>query len=153
MSDKMMKICGKNPDGNATAIGMDANGNLKIKRVWESVVQKDLFSGALSDTGAVTTINNALDLAEQGMVSLRFYNTTDSALKVMLYSDMSAATETLLKDINGENFSFTVAADAHTIITPDDLPVLNYLRYLKLKIQPVTEPTTGQLVVRAVTKR
>lgn len=151
---EIMKVGGRKSDGTAAAIGIDSNGNLRIKRVWETQT-KNIFSGTLSDTTAITTVGDkAVNCLEWGMVSLRVYNRLDSDVKILLYYDNDTSGSGWLKNFGGEYVSFTVPADSDVIITPDDIPALNYLRYLKCRINAVTTPTNGaDLNIQAVLKR
>ena len=150
---EIMKVGGRKEDGTASALGIDANGYLKIKRVWETQT-KNIFTGTHSNTTAVTTVSNVVNALEWGMVSLRVNNLLNSDVKIMLYWDNSADGTEWMKDFNGEYVTFTVPADSQMIITPDDLPILNYLRYIKCRINAVTTPTNGKnLLVQAVLKR
>jgi hypothetical protein len=150
---EIMKVGGRKSDGTAAAIGIDQNGNLRIKRVWETQT-KNIFTGTLSNTTAVTTVSNVVNAIEWGMVSLRVNNLLNSDVKIMLYWDNSADGTEWMKDFNGEYVAFTVPAESQMIITPDDLPILNYLRYIKCRINAVTTPTNGKnLLVQAVLKR
>lgn len=150
---EIMKVGGRKEDGTAAAIGIDSNGYLKIKRVWETQT-KNIFTGTLSNTTAVTTVSNVVNALEWGMVSLRVNNLLDSAVKIMLYWDNNVDGTEWMKNFNGEYVTFTVPAESQMIITPDDLPILNYLRYIKCRINAVTPPTNGKnLLVQAVLKR
>ena len=151
---EIMKVGGKKDGGTAAPIAIDANGYLKIKRVWETQT-KTVFSGTLSDTSAVTTVGDkSVNALEWGMASLRVNNLLNSDVKIMLYWDNNTDGTEWMKNFAGSYNSFTVPADSQMIITPDDVPILNYLRYIKLKINAVTAPTNGKtLSVQVVLKR
>ena len=101
MNNKMMKICGKTADGLAKAIGVDADGNLCVKRVWES---RDFtaFEGAITDTEMHNTLENPIDLTQWGMSSIRINNQLNSDITVYLYDDLYASSSRWMVDSNNE---------------------------------------------------
>jgi hypothetical protein len=146
MSEKMMKVCGKNPDGNATALRMDEDGNVKIKRVWETEVQEvvTLTVNAESKTGGngeYVAVNRGIDadVSEWGMVSLRVRNALSVSVTIYIVSDLLTdrllLSSKILKNSDGNNISFTIPANSDTIITPDDVPVLNYMSMFSFRVQ------------------
>ena len=139
MSDKMMRICGKNPDGNASAIRVDADGNARIKRIWETAEQTvcELIRNSdalVESTGEYVKYSGVLDVSDWGMVSLRIANNLSVPASIHFQSDYTYSSEKLATNIDGDDVTFTVQPNTETIVTPDDLPVLNYLRYIKIRL-------------------
>lgn len=148
---KYLPICGKNPSGNAKAANVSARGDLQTVRVWEQLY-RTLSAGSPTTTSAI--ISTAFDASNYAIVSLRFDNKLDVDLDVTLLEDTTADGGSWLGDASGNAIKFTVPHNSLIMImTPDDLPVLNYLHYLKLRIQPKTAPTSGHYQIDVMCKR
>ena len=152
---KVLKVAGKDPNGAVKAIAVDADGKDKVTRFWDSTVHVLVDNGQIrEDSPVISTASNSLDLSEYGFVSLRVLNSHDAEVSVMLYEDTAPAGDSWMRRLDGSSITFSVPANSLLIIiTPDDIPELNYIKYLKLRISAKTTPTQGSITVEAITKR
>ena len=152
---KVLKIAGKDPNGAVKAIAVDADGKEKVTRLWDSTVHVLVDQGQIrEDSPVISTASNSLDLSEYGFVSLRVSNSHDAEIGVMLFQDVAPSGDSWMRRLDGSFITFSIPANSlMTIITPDDIPELNYIKYLKLRISAKTTPTEGSITVRAITKR
>lgn len=136
MAEKMMKIGGKNPQGNATAICVDETGNVGVRRVWEikqaNVSELVRDSSTLQANGTYAIYGPTFDVSGWGMVSLRIENKLSVPVKIYFYNDTNIYN--ILRNTDGDQISFSAAANADTIVTPDDFPLLNYMKTIKLMV-------------------
>lgn len=93
-----------------------------------------------------------LDFSMLKNTVLKVSNTTDQQLRVIfLIKDVGP-----LKNYDGTNVQFTIAADTtDLLVTPDNMPALKYpfKETITLQIQPVsgTAPARGQIIMDAYT--
>ena len=134
--DKMMRICGKSKDGRAIPFTLDNDGAVVVRREWETL-NTMVFASYVTKTGSFKS--TTFDCSDWGFVSLRIQNNgleDAPTVKFNIYSDRSGANDgSYLKDINGNNIEFIVPPKSVLIITPEDLPALNYMQYLTLKVK------------------
>ena len=149
----LLKMGGKAPDGTAKAVSVDAGGNVNVTRQWGADVFTVLPATQIRDTNAISTIANAVDVSGYGFVSLRFCNSLGVPVTVMFYGDMNEASDMWMTRPDKSYLSVTIPATDFTILTPEDIPELNYLRYIKLRIAAKEAPTQGSLIVQVVAKR
>ena len=149
----IMKIGGQNDSGNAQGFYVTNKGYAKITRLWSTTVT-ELFNETISDTSPKNTIDNVFNCEEYGFISLRFSNSTDVTFTAIIYSDIGSSTlSNYLRDNSGNPIAFTIPK-GQSILTPDDLPILNYLRYFKLRVQANDTPSTPKdLTIQIYAKR
>ena len=87
--------------------------------------------------GSVTT---GIDVSNGGLISLRAGNSTDTPIKATLLFDTSASDDRWMKDVNGNYITFEIPT-GESIITADDVPALNYLRFVRLRLEAVQAPS------------
>lgn len=156
---EFIKIGGKYVDrlGAETAkgIAVDANGCVEIVRHNESEVAVVIDNLAKRDTETIgITGANAVDLTEWTTCCIQITNTldvTDAYLQFNVQHDPTRTT--YLRDANGDNLRVKLLNGMTYIITPDDLPVLNYLRYFNGAFYFPTAPTSGNITVSLLLKR
>ena len=152
MSGNVMKIAGKDNLGNVKAVSIDDKGAVIAKRIWESKMVT-VFSGDIRDAEMHNTLNKPVDLTDQGFVSFRIYNSTDKPFTFYIYDDTWIDSSSYIKTLKGEYPQFIIQPGYTVIITPDDLPLLNYLMYAKFRFKAFEAPTKGAVTIRVVTKR
>lgn len=134
--NKMMKVCGKSTDGRAIPLALDNNGAVVVRRKWETL-NTNVFGAYVTKTGSFKS--TTFDCSDWGFVSLRIQNNGlegEPTVRFNIYSDRKGAEDgSYLKDINGNNIEFIVPPKTALIVTPEDLPALNYIQYLTLKVQ------------------
>jgi hypothetical protein len=151
----LIKMGGKSPDGKAKAVSVDANGNVGISRSWRSQTFV-ILNNAQPRTDAAFTIlgSSALDVRDFGFVSLRFDNSLGVPVNAMFYSDdENRNLDNWMMRNDRSYFSFVIPANGYSMLTPEDMPELNYFRFIKMRLQPQSAPTTGSLTIEVVAKR
>lgn len=153
--DKMMKIAGKTSGSTAKGIRVDSDGKLIVisKREWEQTALVILDGDQIRDTNSKTAKPASNDVSSFAYISFRIVNSLDADVSIQFYDDWHVTGGGVLKDINGNAFEITVpakvSATQYIVVTPDDLPILNLLHYLTLRVQAKTTPTSGSLSITA----
>jgi hypothetical protein len=133
-------------------VAANADGNLLTAKKWEN----DMVRACEQDvTGLSDVSTDWIDVSDAAAVSLRFANTSDKSFTVIFFSDQYTNSNYRLYDYNGGPVAYRVAkASSRTqILTPDDAPVLQWLRAIKMRIEFEGTPTTGSLIIDIVKKR
>lgn len=142
-------FAGKSPSSTVVGVSVDADGNMITKKVWENPVTT-IYEGTYSDTSNHT--QDAVDVSDCGLFSLRVANTTNSAVTFTFASDVTS-NAVAMKNAGGVDYSISVVANKRFImLTPDDYPFMQWVRNLRLIIKFETVPTTGTLTVYLVKK-
>ena len=150
---KFLPFCGKNPSNNATPIKVTANGELKTMHIWEGK-WNTLLSESLRNTTAIVLPETALDISDYAIASLRIRSSLDASVTLTLMTDAPNSSGRWACDANGSAITISVPVTNNVmIITADDLPVLNHLKTIQLRVKADDVPTTGTLTVWAYTKR
>ena len=154
MADKMMRIAGRTSEGTAVAMSADTNGNIGTTRKW-GVDVVTLFSSDVTTTEEQRTTN--IDLSEYPIVSLRITNRTGVSISVTPLVDLFDNSNGYeLKDASGGSLSISVPnSGSYLMLTPNDAPWLNYLKYLRLKFSATETPTatTPRVRIDAVVRK
>ena len=146
----MMKIAGKSPSNTAVAVAADANGCVKVKHVWETVVET-LLNEAVSDTTAHYVPSNSanLDVSDFALVSIKVRNAADKPVNLIL-----ADKGNYLLNSSGEYNQVTVDAGKMIMITADDFPCLNVVPDFSIRYKYAEAPTnSGKLQIYVNKKR
>ena len=159
---ELLKIGVKADNGNAKAIHSDNNGNVQTGKVWgidefklidALEIRDTAFHKSFEGAGAI----GAIDCSKYGLISLRVNNTTDQVINMRLCDDTLTGTSYPMLDVNGNTTIIPIPAGTSywMVITSNDLPVLNYLKYLKVSVyaKGTTAPITGSVSVYAYGKR
>lgn len=154
----VLQIAGKNPNSLAKGVLVETDGEIITTKKWKTEQLTVLENESVTTTEAFSNLTNAIDLSEYGIVSLRIeYIMPGADVAVNLYSDLSSGTTTWMYDENGTATSFVLPATSIAkviIITPDDFKYLSYLKYLKVRVQPNSIPTSAGLIrIYAIVKR
>ena len=155
---KYLPVCGRN-NNQAKPIEATATGELKTIHVWESTVKDICYSQQIRDTSAHNYPAdgvNRVDISEYAITSFRIVNGLDQPVTIRFYTDASAPTSlgTWLADKNGNAYAITIPTGTNQIIiTPDDFPVLNYLRGIRVRVNCDTAPTSGTFAMYAICRR
>ena len=140
----------KSPTDTVVGVSADSNGNIITKKIWENPVST-IFTGAYNDT--LPHIQDAIDVSDCALFSLRIANQTSSEVTFTFKSDVTY-NDISLKNADGQDYSITVPADKRfMMITPDDYPFLQWIRNLRLSIKFNTAVSSGTLTVYLVKKK
>ena len=154
MPEQLLKTGAKKiTDGTASPISCDANGAIISQRKFDGVSTK-LWSGVLSDTGNKTIARTSI--ADKGLISLRVFNAAGVPLKLIFYTDDGTHNSGGLFGLDGQNIYVVIpwsGASRSYIITPQDIPCLNYMISLRMGISAMEGPTgENETEVYLVTK-
>lgn len=145
-------IGGKTPSATVAGVAVDADGKLVTKKAWTNDMILAYEMAELPATTA-TIKPAAVDVSDCGAFSLRVENTSDAEYTIGFYSDVTANSVSLKKADNGSAWGIDVPSNLRYIaITPDDMPIMQWIRNARLYIIPKTVPTTGTLKVWIVKK-
>lgn len=159
MSD-FMKIGGKYTDSlsTETAIGVavDAAGRVEVVRhnelevvpIFEVIEKRDT-------TDMAFTGDDAVDLTEWTSCCIMVANSLNVDITIQLYTQVAKTGTAYLKNYDGSNATITLPhfSTGGYLVTPDDVPLLNYLRFFKGVLKFATAPTTGTFTIRLLLKR
>lgn len=147
----MMKFAGKNEDGNAQAIALTNEGVQKINRTWK--VEQTVLYNKMPDTDGTLM---SMDVSNYCLFSLYIENTTDVDIELQFTSPNNQGSFWFL-DSMGEYPKITIQAyssgKGRHFIIPEDMPIMNYIAWLNLRIGFTSAPTTGTLKVTVIGKR
>ena len=140
----------KSPTETVVGVSADANGNLNTKKVWNNEVIKICDVSTPTSSGGYC---DNVDLSNAGAVSLRVRNSTDQDITLVLYVDF-VSSHYRMKDATGADIAIVIPANTlNVMITPDDIPQLQWINKLSLGYLPDADATSGSIVIYAVIKR
>lgn len=142
MADKMMRIAGRTSGGVAVPMLADANGNISTTRSWKkewTAIQQNI---EIRDTATVDL--TPMDVSGIPTFSLRIINRLGVPVTIWLKTDVNTSNGYSLTDVNGNAFTITVQpTNSYVIITPEDWPILNYIKLLRLCVKASSAPSSG----------
>ena len=153
-----LKVGGKyENDGTATAVGIAVNADGKIEAVRHNEQELvSVLSGIEKrDTATISFYqSDAVDLTEWTSCCLLVSNTLDADATLRLYSQSNKSSSAYLKDVDGGTYTITIPhTSGEIIITPDDFPILSYLRYFSGGLYFADTPTSGSISLSVLRKR
>ena len=146
----IMKIGGKSPSDTAVAVAVDANGCIKVKHIWETVIET-LCNEAISDTTAhyYPSPSTNLDVSDFALLSIRVNNKSDQPVSLIL-----ADKGNYMQNSEGNHNQVTVDARKKIVITAEDWPCLNVVPEFSIRVKYGTAPTnSGKLEIFVNKKR
>lgn len=153
MADKMMRIAGRTSAGTAVAMSADASGNVGTTRKWKKE-WINLHSSPLEIRDTSALLLDAYDVSDIPLYSLRVLNRLKVPITLSLRTDVNTTNGYRLVDKDGVVQSITIPYNNdYFAITPEDWPILNYIRYLRITIKAQTAPTEGSAEVSIVPMR
>ena len=142
----MMRIAGKTPSDTAAGIRVNSDGNLVEEKKWKYAYEKILNAEEIRSTSAVVVTGGNVE--DYGLISLRVYSTLDQPIRIQFYNDTATNGGSSVLNCLNSAWEVIIPADSKMyIITPDDIPFLNYLRYIKLRVVATATPTTGNVTI------
>lgn len=141
----------KSPTSTVVGVAANANGNLLTSKKWENEIV-EIYSKLPDKTRTTTT---RYDIGDAAAVSLRFTNTTNNSFTIYFYADQVTSSDFLLYDINGNPVSYKIVKSVTRtqILTPEDAPILQWLKNIKLRVDFDEVPKSGNLKIEVVIKR
>jgi hypothetical protein len=131
-------------------VAANANGNLVTEKKWANE-SADVYTSAENLTTSYVG-GNTIDLADAASVSLLIRNDNNVGFTIKIYAP---GTGYRLNDAYGSEYGIHVSAKRMTMITPDDLPILQWLPELKIAIalDEAISGTPSTFIVKAIIKR
>lgn len=143
MSDKMIRMAARKPNGTATPVSTDADGRIITNRTWKKT-WTSLTALEIRDTDAHDF--TAVDLRDVPICSLRFQNELGVPVTVYFKTDVNTSNGYALVNKDGQSISITLQPiHDYEIITPEDLPILKYIQYLRIRVVASSAPSSGAL--------
>ena len=140
----------KSPASTVVGVAATAEGNLVTAKKWQNE-SVDIFTSAENLTTSFVG-GNVIDLSDAASVSLLIRNDNSVGLTIKIYAPN---TNYRLNDAYGSEYGIHVSNKKMTMITPDDLPILQWLPQLKIAIalDEAISGTPSTFTVRAIIKR
>lgn len=152
----MIKFAGKNNSGNATGVHVNNAGDMYVERV---LPERDLTylleEEELRDTTAGTTMDVQCDAYKYPVNAIVIETSLDAIVNFILLDGAHINSSNWLYNIRNELISFSVPAvsSKHVfIITDNDIPALDNIKYLKLRYQAASAPTQGNITIKVIHK-
>lgn len=146
----VMKIAGKNPSNNVEAVAVSSSGSVITEKKWRNEPVQ-IYSGTPTGTSRISCTQ--ITGGNAGAFSLRVSNNTDKAMNIGLYADYLDS-DYQMRNAAGNIILFSVPANKTLMmITPDDIPQLQWVNALKVYIVFPEAPTnSGTVTIYAVAK-
>lgn len=142
MADKMMRIAGRTNGGVAVPMLVDSNGNVSTVRTWKKEWVTIQSALEIRDTNEHSL--DAIDVSGIPLFSLRILNRLGVPITIKFSTDANTFNGYKLADNNGTPVSITIQyTNDYVIITPNDLPFLNYIKYLRMTVTAESVPASG----------
>ncbi len=152
MADKMIRIAGRTSGGTAVPMSADADGNIGTTRKWKKEWITLQTAMEIRDTSDHHL--TAYDVSDIPVFSLRIINRLGVPVTIWLRSDVNTSNGYALIDKDGVTQRVTLAPNnSYITITPDDWPILSYIRYLRITVTAQSAPTEGTFEAYMVAMR
>lgn len=150
MADKMMRVAGRTSGGTAVPMLADNSGNIGTTRAWKRkwvTIEENI---EIRDTNGHNL--TALDVRDISMVSLRILNRLGVPVTISFLTDVNTANGYGLMDADSSpKNSVTISPlNGYVILTPEDIPLLNYVQYIRISVKAQSVPESGQFSAYAV---
>lgn len=151
MADKMMRVAGRTSGGTAVPMLADSNGNIATTRTWKRE-WVSITSSAMEIRDASVHDIDAVDVSGIPMFSLRILNRLGVPITIKFKTDVNTSNGYGLYKTDATAIAITVApTQSYIMITPEDLPLLNYVKLLRMTVQASETPTSGIFEAAMVT--
>lgn len=142
MADKMMRIAGRTSGGVAVPMKASSDGDISTTRVWEKEWIPIETNVEIRDTTSHKC--PTIDVSDIPTYSLRILNRLGTPITLNFLTDVNQTNGYPLVNMDGTRKAVTIQPTAgYIMITPEDVPLLNYIRYLKLEVIASTAPESG----------
>lgn len=142
MADKMMRIAGRTSGGVAVPMKASTDGDISTTRTWKKSWQTIVSGLEIRDTDSHNL--DAVDVRDIPTFSLRIINRLGVPVTVSFQTDVNTFNGYRLTNMDQTAKSITVSpGNDYVIVTPEDLPLLNYVQYVRLQVKASTAPANG----------
>lgn len=149
-----LKFAGKNSSGNVTPISVSTEGYIQEERKFK-ITTTDIVREALDITSK--TFYQAYDARNSGIISILAWNRTGVPLTLQFYNPTAkgnGAAVAPIYNVRGDLPVFIIPNGRPTIISAEDLPMLNNSPYINISLTPDGTPTgTSDTVIMVIDKR
>lgn len=152
MADKMARVAGRTSEGIAVPMKASSDGDISTTRTWKKEWIPIETNVEIRDT----TGHNCpvIDVSDIPTYSLRILNRLGKPITLNFLSDVNQSNGYALLNMDATRKAVTVQpANAYIMITPEDVPLLNYIRYLRLQVTASAAPESGIFEAYMVTVR
>lgn len=141
----------KSPSSTVVGVAANADGNLVTEKKWQNE-QASIFTSAESLSTSGFIVGTVVDVSDAAAVSLLIRNDNGVGFTIKVYAP---STNYRLNDAYGSEYGIHVSEKRMTMITPDDLPVLQWLPELRIgvKLDSNIEGTVDTFSIKAIIKR
>ena len=145
--EDMLKIAGKGIDGTAKGFLLENDGRLIISRHWDVEVNTILNGIELRDADPHVIDKSAvIEIGKYPINSLRIRSTLDTNIVMTFYIKKKKNGTTYIDNLGDTYTIYIEPGNTHwQLVSPDELKLLEYGKYLKFKYQASEAPTTGKL--------
>ena len=152
MADKMMRIAGRTSTGVAVPMKASTDGDIATTRTWKREWITIESNVEIRDQTAHKC--PVIDVSNIPTFSLRILNRLGTPITLNFLTDVNQTNGYSLLNMDGTSKTVTVQpTNGYIMITPEDVPLLNYIRYLRLEVIASTAPDSGIFEAYAVTVR
>jgi hypothetical protein len=145
----MLKVAGNNENGSPRAFLTDDAGRTVTVRKWTADEIAAVENLQIRTTDA--SWSNRVDVSGFSTISLRVSNAHDQPVSLIFGMDVGEDNTVYLKNYGGTNLGFTIPANSGVrMITPEEFPFLQYLKYVKVRCSCGTAPTSGYLTITII---
>lgn len=150
MADKMMRIAGRTSGGIAVPMKASTDGDISTTRVWKRSWQTIQTALEIRDTA--THNLPAVDVRDVPTFSIRITNRLGVPVTIAFLTDVNTSNGYSLYNMDQTPKTVTVSpGNGYVIITPEDMPILNYVQYLRLQVKASSAPSSGTFEAALVT--
>lgn len=150
MADKMMRVAGRTEGGTAVPMKASTNGDISTTRTWQKTWETLQTSLEIRDTSEHNL--TAVDVRGIPTYSIRILNRLGVPITLSFLTDVNSLNGYSLANVDGTSKSITIApTNNYVIITPEDLPFLNYIQYLRISVKASSAPSSGIFEAAIVT--
>lgn len=141
----------KSPSSTVVGVAANADGNLVTEKKWQNE-QASIFTSAENLDASNFRMGEIVDVSDAAAVSLLIRNDNAVGFTIKLYGP---GTNFRLNDAYGSEYGIHVSEKKMTMITPDDLPVLQWLPEIRMtvKLDSNIEGTADTFWIKAIIKR
>lgn len=152
MADKMMRIAGRTSTGVAVPMKASVDGDILTTRTWKKSWQTIVSDLEIRDTDSHNL--DAVDVRDIPTFSLRIINRLGVPVTITFLTDVNTLNGYELYNMDQTSKSITVSPGfGYVIVTPEDLPFLNYVQYVRLQVKASAAPVSGIFEAHLVTVR
>lgn len=161
---ELLKVGVKAANGTAVPMAADNNGIVQTGKNWVidtfklfdamEIRDRNWHRSHGNDTGA---LGHSVDCSNYGFLNFRVRSSIDQPCELTLCTDYNSTANDAMTDSNANKIVFNIPAnmDGTMSITPQDVPALNCMRWLKMYVtcKGSENPTSGTFTVDVYCKR